>query len=81
MKMHDKCLPCVVNQVIKVANITGMDTKAKEELLREVFAYLSKMDFEITTPEIIGEVFGVIKNMRITRTPIKKPEITIIRCS
>lgn len=41
MRMHDKCLPCVVNQVIKVANITGVNTK--EELLREVFSYLSKM--------------------------------------
>lgn len=59
MKMHDKCLPCVVNQVIKTANITGVDKK--EELLREVFTYLSKMDFNITTPEIIGEVFAMIK--------------------
>lgn len=59
MRIHDKCLPCVVNQVIKVANITGVDEK--EELLREVFTYLSKMNFQVTTPEIIGEVFGMIK--------------------
>lgn len=59
MKIQDKCLPCVVNQVIKVANITGVDKK--EELLRQVFAFLSKMDFEVTTPEIIGEIFSIIK--------------------
>lgn len=60
MRMQDKCLPCIVNQVIKVANITGVDSK--EELLREVFAYLSKMDFKTTTtPEIIGEIFDMIK--------------------
>jgi len=59
MRMHDKCLPCVVNQVIKVTNITGVDNK--EELLREVFTYLSKMDFEATTPEIIGDIFDMIK--------------------
>jgi len=78
MRIHDKCLPCVVNQVIKVANITGVDNK--EELLREVFTYLSKMDFETTTPEIIGEIFGMIKNILIIQTHIKKPEITIIQC-
>ena len=50
MKMHDICLPCVVNQVIKVADIIGLDKK--EELLREVFTYLSKMDFDVTTPFI-----------------------------
>ncbi|MGB4658656.1 MAG: ARMT1-like domain-containing protein [Mobilitalea sp.] len=59
MRIHDKCLPCVVNQVIKVARITGVDNK--EELLREVFTYLSKMDFEATTPEIIGDIFDMIK--------------------
>ncbi|MDQ7092247.1 ARMT1-like domain-containing protein [Desulfosporosinus sp. PR] len=59
MRIHDKCLPCVVNQVIKVATITGI--AKKEELLREVFTYLSKMDFEATTPEIIGEIFGMVK--------------------
>lgn len=70
MRMHDKCLPCVVNQVIKVANITGVENK--EGLLREVFAYLSKMDFEITTPEIIGEIFGMVKKYTNNPDPYKE---------
>ncbi|MDF2885582.1 MAG: hypothetical protein K0R54_6158 [Clostridiaceae bacterium] len=70
MKMHDKCLPCVINQVIKVANITGVENK--EELLKEVFAYLSKMDFEITTPEIIGEIFGMVKKYTNNPDPYKE---------
>jgi uncharacterized protein with ATP-grasp and redox domains len=70
MKIHDKCLPCVVNQVIKVANITGV--KNKEELLRQVFTYLSKMDFEETTPEIIGETFDIIKKYTNNPDPYKE---------
>lgn len=70
MRMHDKCLPCVVNQVIKVANITGV--YKKEELLREVFTYLSKMDFEATTPEIVGEIFGMIKKYTNNPDPYKE---------
>ncbi|MFT8349378.1 damage-control phosphatase ARMT1 family protein [Clostridium saccharoperbutylacetonicum] len=70
MKMHDKCLPCVINQVIKVANITGVENK--EGLLREVFACLSKMDFEITTPEIIGEIFGMVKKYTNNPDPYKE---------
>ena len=38
MKMKDGCLPCVVNQVIKVADIT--DAKEREKLYRHAFAYL-----------------------------------------
>lgn len=70
MRMHDKCLPCVVSQVIKVANITGVDKK--EELLQEVFAYLSKIDFEASTPEIIGEIFGMIKKYTNNPDPYKE---------
>jgi uncharacterized protein with ATP-grasp and redox domains len=70
MRLHDKCLPCVVNQVIKVADITGVDNK--EELLREVFTYLSKMSFDITTPEIIGETFEIIKRYTNNPDPYKE---------
>lgn len=70
MRIHDKCLPCVINQVIKVSDITGVVNK--EELLREVFTYLSKMDFETTTPEIIGEIFGMIKKHTNNPDPYKE---------
>jgi damage-control phosphatase, subfamily I len=70
MRIHDKCLPCVVNQVIKVADITGVDKK--EELYREVFTYIGKMDFNITTPEIIGEVFDMIKKHTNNPDPYKE---------
>lgn len=70
MRLQDKCLPCVVNQVIKVADITGINTK--EELLREVFTYLSKMNFDETTPEIIGEIFEMIKRHTNNPDPYKE---------
>lgn len=70
MRMHDKCLPCIINQVIKVADITGVDKK--EELLREVFTYLSRIDFEITTPEVIGEIFDMIKKHTNNPDPYKE---------
>ena len=57
MKMKDKCLPCLVNQVIKVADITK--AKNREQILHEVFAYLSKVDFNKTNPEISGETFRI----------------------
>ena len=59
MKMKDKCLPCLVNQVIKVADITK--AKNREQILHEVFAYLSSVDFNKTNPEISGETFRIIK--------------------
>ena len=70
MKMHDRCLPCIVSQAVKVANLTGVADK--EALLREVFAYLAKMDFGATTPEIIGEIFELIKKHTQNPDPYKE---------
>lgn len=61
MKIQEKCIPCIVNQAIKVADMVGL--KEKDDLLRCVFTYLSKVDFKgSSTPELIGEIFLLLKN-------------------
>ena len=50
MKIRDYCLPCLVNQVVKVAHMSHAQNK--EELYHQVFDYLSSLDFELTNPEI-----------------------------
>ena len=60
MRIHDKCIPCTVNQAIKVADMAGL--KEKDDLLRNVFTYLSKVDYKsTTTPELVGEIFSLLK--------------------
>lgn len=59
MRIKDKCLPCLVNQVIKVADITNADNR--EDLYKEVFLYLSQLDFNKTNPEITGATFAMLK--------------------
>lgn len=69
MKMHDKCLPCIINQVIKTSDIVGITEK--EDLLRKVFVYLSKMSFDQRTPETIGDIFEMIKEYSGNPDPYK----------
>ena len=60
MKMHADCLPCVVSQAVKTADLVGI--KEKSSLMRRVFTRLSQADFErITTPELFGDIFMLIK--------------------
>ena len=54
MKIRYNCLPCIVNQAIKVAEQTGLENK--ELLMREVFGFLEHMDYQLTTPEVIREI-------------------------
>lgn len=59
MKINEHCLPCLVNQVVKVAELT--QASHKDELYKKIFAYMSHMDFAKTNPEIIGETFQMLK--------------------
>lgn len=71
MRIQEKCIPCTVNQAIKVADMVGL--KDKDDLLRSVFAYLSKVDFKSSsTPELIGEIFSLLKNETGNDDPYKK---------
>ena len=54
MKIRYNCLPCIVNQAIKVAEQTGLENK--ELLMREVFGFLEQMDYRLTTPKVIREI-------------------------
>ena len=70
MKMNDQCLPCLMNQVIKVANITN--AQDREALFTKVFKYLSTLDFKETNPEIVGGTFEILKNHIQNEDPYKE---------
>lgn len=71
MRIQEKCIPCVVNQAIKVADMVGL--KEKDDLLRSVFTYLSKVDFKSSsTPELIGEIFLLLKKETGNYDPYKE---------
>ena len=56
MRIQEKCIPCIVNQAIKIGDMVGL--KEKDNLLRSVFAYLSNVDFKnSSTPELTVEIF------------------------
>lgn len=71
MRIQEKCIPCTVNQAIKVADMVGLEDK--NELLRKVFTYLSQVDFNTSsTPELIGEIFKLIKKETGNEDPYKE---------
>lgn len=59
MKVHKKCLPCIVNQTVKFIEATS--PRSESEIFKKVFEYLSRTDFEnAITPEVVGEIFAIV---------------------
>jgi uncharacterized protein with ATP-grasp and redox domains len=74
MKIQEKCIPCIVNQAIKVADMVGLEDK--EQLLTKVFTYLSQVDFkESSTPELIGQIFTLLKKEIGNGDPYKETRV------
>lgn len=59
MKIDYECLPCLVNQAVRVADITNADNK--DILFQKIFRCMSDIDFSKSNPEIIGSTFKLIK--------------------
>ena len=59
MKVHEQCLPCMVNQAVKTANLTNAGNR--EKLYQKIFTHMGCLDFSKTTPEIVGENYRLIK--------------------
>jgi uncharacterized protein with ATP-grasp and redox domains len=74
MKIQENCLPCIVNQAIKVATMVGLEDK--EQLLRKTFTYLSQVDFKTSsTSEVIGEIFVLLKKEIGNEDPYKETRV------
>jgi len=74
MRIQEKCIPCIVNQAIKVADMVGLEDK--NELLRKVFTYLSQVEFNTSsTPELIEEIFKLIKKETGNGDPYKETRL------
>jgi len=59
MKLNFNCLPCLVNQVVRVANMTQADNK--ELLFKKVFTRLGELDFTESNSEIVGITFDILR--------------------
>ena len=70
MKINEKCLPCLINQVVKVANITNCSNR--DDLYHQVFEQLSKIDFNKSNPEIIGMIFVLVKKHLNNKDPYQE---------
>lgn len=73
MKINEQCLPCLVNQAVKTANLTNAENR--EELYKKIFRQMSNLDFSKTNPEIVGENYRLMKQHTGCADPYKETKI------
>lgn len=70
MKISKHCLPCLLKQIIRTAEITG--TENTDEIFRASFDFLSKADYNVTSPEFGGEIYRIFSEKTGKSDPFRK---------
>jgi uncharacterized protein with ATP-grasp and redox domains len=63
MRTYLECIPCIVNQSIKIARQMTQDEKKQEELLQQVLNSLSNMSYHLTPPHLGREAHRVVRRV------------------
>ena len=72
MKVHLKCIPCFIRQVLEAINMSTDNEIMREKVLREVLSYLSHKEWNTTTPEIGTNVHRIVKRITGNMDPYEK---------
>ncbi len=59
MIVKEKCLSCLIAQAVKTVDIVNADDR--ESLYKKILAKMSEMDFSMTSPEVAGYTFKIVK--------------------
>lgn len=60
MRLHLECLACNIQQVIKIMNILQIAPNTREEIMSDVLAMLSQVDYQKCNPEVMYDTWQVI---------------------
>jgi hypothetical protein len=72
MKTYLECIPCLIDQTIKIARQVTQDEKRREVLLQQVLKSLSDISYDQTPPHLGRKVHGVIRDVLDNPDPFLK---------
>ncbi len=69
MKIHLKCLECILHSFFNLLNEFNVDENVQKQMTRKFLVYLSTVDFELSPPEIGRYTHNMIKKILNTKDP------------
>lgn len=72
IQMHQECFHCDINQMKKISGFLQLNQATENQLIRLTDDYLKTCDMTKTNPEIMGEIWAVIRDVLGTDNPYKE---------
>ena len=75
MKTSLHCFPCLIRQCADLLERAISDEQQREEILRDTFSTLSRMDFELPAPLLSRVAYDLVVAATGDPDPLKKAKI------
>lgn len=72
MKPEPECIPCLLNQALKISSILKLDQQTQKKIMGEAMKLLSDIELDKTTPHYTREIWHIIKNHTNNPDPYKE---------
>lgn len=70
MKIHEQCLPCMLNQVIRTLNMLGVQNR--EAIYRDTLLEMARIDYNASSPVPWGKIYTMLKERIGTDDPYRE---------
>ncbi len=75
MRLDTNCIPCNINQAIRISDMLKLDASTREAMMRELLTSLATVDYAKCNPEVMASTWDII--VRHTGNPDPYKEIKI----
>jgi uncharacterized protein with ATP-grasp and redox domains len=72
MKTYASCIPCLVKQTVRLSRMLKLPPGKKEQILREVLSYLSRISYYHPPPYLSRSVYRTIKEVSGIEDPYQE---------
>ena len=75
MKTYNECIPCIINQGLKIAKVHNLSDKKTEMMIKESMKHLIEQDFSKSPPQLAKKTYEIINKHLDNKDPYKEMKV------
>jgi len=75
MKTYNECIPCIINQGLKIAKVHNLSDEKTEKMIKESMQHLIEQDFSKSPPQLAKKTYEIINKHLDNNDPYKEMKV------
>ncbi len=75
MKTYNECIPCIINQGLKIAKVHNLSSEKTEKMIKESMKHLVEQDYSKSPPQLAKKTYEIINRHLNNNDPYKEMKV------